>query len=278
MTDGPGPWGPAPGPTGVAPGWYPDPAGGSGVRWWSGTDWTHDVSNSLGTWQQPPPPLARPVGPDPRAIQQHESRLLPWAQAALCVLAAGQVAIALEMLLLFNSFRHWISEVRTAFANAGPNQQPVIPRPPSEGFTLPVELVALASLIVLIVFFYWAAKHARDLGLPARLKPVWAVFGWIVPVVNLWFPCWILRDSMPPHEAEGRRMALRWWLLDVLFSVGFGIEIVARIIGPVEGGFVFVILIAWAVLEARCGMSAFGTMTRIHEEMTDAIAPPARLG
>jgi uncharacterized protein YxjI len=43
------------------PGWYPDPAGGSGTRWWDGQVWTEHV-------QQPP---ARPPVPPEYAQPQH---------------------------------------------------------------------------------------------------------------------------------------------------------------------------------------------------------------
>ncbi|MBB3676712.1 phospholipid scramblase-related protein [Modestobacter versicolor] len=36
------------------PGWYPDPAGGAGTRWWDGQGWTEHV-------QQPPAPAPVPV-------------------------------------------------------------------------------------------------------------------------------------------------------------------------------------------------------------------------
>jgi uncharacterized protein YxjI len=41
-------------------GWYPDPAGGAGTRWWDGQGWTEHV-------QQPPPPVPvqAPVPPPP---------------------------------------------------------------------------------------------------------------------------------------------------------------------------------------------------------------------
>jgi hypothetical protein len=34
---------PPPPPSGVPPGWYPDPSGGGGLRYWNGSAWTEDV-------------------------------------------------------------------------------------------------------------------------------------------------------------------------------------------------------------------------------------------
>ena len=34
---------PAPQPAGPVPGWYPDPSGTGGTRWWDGTAWSQDV-------------------------------------------------------------------------------------------------------------------------------------------------------------------------------------------------------------------------------------------
>jgi uncharacterized protein YxjI len=39
------------------PGWYPDPAGSGGTRWWDGQGWTDHVQ------QAAPPPPAAPAGP-----------------------------------------------------------------------------------------------------------------------------------------------------------------------------------------------------------------------
>ena len=47
------------------PGWYPDPAGGRGTRWWDGQGWTDHVQ------QAAPPPPATPAGVAGMAIGLH---------------------------------------------------------------------------------------------------------------------------------------------------------------------------------------------------------------
>ena len=48
-------------PTTPAAGWYPDPAGGDGLRWWTGITWTDDVRPS--PWASATPVSAAPVTP-----------------------------------------------------------------------------------------------------------------------------------------------------------------------------------------------------------------------
>ena len=48
------------------PGWYPDPAGGAGTRWWNGQGWTEHVQAPTPP-PPPPPPPAAPVPPAPPA-------------------------------------------------------------------------------------------------------------------------------------------------------------------------------------------------------------------
>jgi hypothetical protein len=39
---------PAPAPAAAPPGWFPDPAGGAGQRYWDGVAWTHHVQPAIG--------------------------------------------------------------------------------------------------------------------------------------------------------------------------------------------------------------------------------------
>jgi hypothetical protein len=48
-------------PTTPAAGWYPDPAGGEGLRWWTGVTWTDDVRPS--PWASATPTAAAPADP-----------------------------------------------------------------------------------------------------------------------------------------------------------------------------------------------------------------------
>ena len=55
-----------------SPGWYVDPGGSGGLRWWDGAIWTGHVAQLAPVAAQVPL-----LGPDPRVVQSTEARRLP---------------------------------------------------------------------------------------------------------------------------------------------------------------------------------------------------------
>jgi high-affinity nickel permease len=55
---------------------------------------------------------------------------------------------------------------------------------------------------------------------------VWAALGWIVPIVNFWFPYQAIRDCLTPGNAD-RRLVKQWW---TYYLIGLFIWIPAFII------------------------------------------------
>lgn len=77
-------------------------------------------------------------------------------------------------------------------------------------------LLFLPLIPVFIVWFYRARKNADGRGWHQRRSPGWAIGGWFVPVVALWFPYQIMADVWQaglPAEQRGRPawQPITWW-------------------------------------------------------------------
>lgn len=192
-------------------GWYPDPAGSGGWRWWDGSVWT--------------PHLTAPSGPPRAAVPQlvaAEVRMVPWALASaavLGVLTALNSAVLLAAVPHLHALGHWWHQVLT---NAGTPGY-VAPPPPSFGHGFGgslgldgVGLLEIPALVLLLIWQYRAAQAARAAGYPAKRSPGWGVGSWFVPIVNLWMPFEALRDCLPPGTPHRGRV----WLILVLWVVG----------------------------------------------------------
>jgi hypothetical protein len=205
--------------------------------------------------------------------QEGETRKLPWAKVAIWVLAAQPLVLGLVVLLVWHDASHWFSEVRTTLNETPSGVTPVLPKVPgalNAALALYVVFSAftLGWTIVLMVFLYSAATHARNLGLPARLTPIWAVLGWIVPVVNLWFPYWVLRDCLPSRSGESGDLALRYWLFYVFSFVIFFVVIIGRAINPLLGAILLAVSVGYAFLEGHTGSRALERINKSHKELT----------
>ncbi|WP_312018698.1 DUF4328 domain-containing protein [Streptomyces sp. I05A-00742] len=89
----------------------------------------------------------------------------------------------------------------------------------------------LATAVVFIIWFRRVRINAEVFRPDGhRMRRGWAVWGWIVPVVNVWFPKRIANDiwsASLPHEPDGSprrvpRTLMNWWwgLLIAAFTLG----------------------------------------------------------
>jgi hypothetical protein len=92
----------------------------------------------------------------------------------------------------------------------------------------------LGLSILFVVWFYRARINAERQGYRQRRARGWAFWGWIIPIVNIWFPFQIMGDIWRAGlPAEQRREtawlpALWWtcWLLSGLGIFGAGVKAV----------------------------------------------------
>lgn len=189
------------------PGWYPDPASSFAVRWWDGQRWTNDSRPATGGGPG--------VGLDPHADLANETSA--GRRASLAVLLGAVLYVGEYVLYstLFHqevaAFRKWID------APANPDgTRPTLVLPHSvAAVSVGADLLSLGLLVVgilVVIWLYQAATFALRAGLPARRSPVWAVVGWIIPIVSFWFPYQSTVDLFPPGH-PGRRKVGRWWAL-----------------------------------------------------------------
>ncbi len=215
---------------GAPPGWYADPAGGPGQRWWDGYAWT----DATVLPQQPPPPpwsgAAPPQGPplqvapwaeaaerlntfDAAAVVNNELRMVPVARFAVAMPAVYFIVTLIFQRIDSSDLLSFGQQLREHYHDV---QVGVTP-PPYHGATgfSPVSVfVGLVTVVAVVLACMWqhrAASAGRALGIPAAQSPAWGVGSWFVPIVNLWIPCLAIRDCLPPGHPHRARV-VQWWI------------------------------------------------------------------
>jgi hypothetical protein len=178
------------------PGWYPDPWYPQSTRYWNGATWTEHAQ-----WAGWRPWV------DPTSVRKWGAR----TAIAFLIQAAFGALTALVGPVVYGSF---FDDAFTNFETAG---EPA----PFDGGQLAANLLlqagGLASLAVVIFLAVWGnhiTTTARALGLRTTHSPGWAVAGWLVPILNLWFPYQIVRDALPEDD-EARTLLGAWWALHI---------------------------------------------------------------
>ena len=196
------------GPPGLVAGWYDDPWDHLGLRWWDGEVWTGYTDEHFHG------PGAR-SGADITGEAVAPVRANVATTRALALLlplgAVGQVA---SLATSSSALRTLWQQARAGGVVTAPNQGP-LSGPMALG-----QVLSLLTLVVLVVRILWllrATRAARALGDVTRRAPGWACAGWIIPVVNLWWPRRGIADVAGGTEEVDRMV--RWWWATYLIGI-----------------------------------------------------------
>jgi hypothetical protein len=226
---------------GAPPGWYPDPAGGPGQRWWDGYAW----SDATVLPQRPPPPPWASTAPPSQvgssqvgSSQMPPSQVAPWAaserlstrsanglvQEELSAVPVARFAVVMPAVYLLanlvlqrinaNQLRAIGHQFRIDWDDAQRGITPPAYHGPSSSYTpitVVIGLVTVAAVIMACMWQHRAASAGRALGFPSSRSPAWGVGSWFVPIVNLWMPYGAIRDCLPPEDPHRPRV-LQWWI------------------------------------------------------------------
>jgi len=185
-------------------GWYPDPWGTPKNRWFDGEAWTPRVwppedSEAPPTARRAP---SRDVGDDQR-LGRMLATVMPVAAAAMIATAISGVAVL-----------RWVADNWDEFVEATESGRRL--EPEVAGWVSTLSWVGQFPLFAIqLLFLLWCYKTARagrELGIPARRSPGWAVGSWLIPILNLWWPYQSVSDTVPADD-PARTEIRRWWTL-----------------------------------------------------------------
>jgi hypothetical protein len=279
---------------GAPPGWYPDPAGGPGQRWWDGYAWTE---STVLPQQPPPPPWASaspPQGPPTTiapwaeasqrlstfttaGLVDNELRLAPLARFAIVLPPLCWLFFLIETRINAHALLNVGNQFRLDWRDARAEKTPPTYHGVTPNYGAFFFLFIVLSAAALIVFYVWqhrAASAGRALDIPSRHSPAWGVGAWFVPIANFWIPYCAIRDCLPPGDARRARV-LHWW---IAYLIAANLTTAAWFAAFFSSGTALVLSIPAAVACVAVIAWAPGIVTAIAGAHRDAMATTQKSG
>jgi hypothetical protein len=214
-------------PASIPAGWHPDPWGQAPLRWWDGQAWTAHLSDP----QPAPGQFGGPLPVDAREQVGLAEGTAAWLTKLVLAMPLVTFGSIVGFGVVFRRVFDLIDDLDTS-PGADPDAQAQIFFDSfgtiSGGFALVqlLNLIALAVLVMRMVWTYRMVNAARALGRGGTREPGLACAGWIIPIVNLWFPYQTMRDLFPETERPSNRLTT-WWVTYVIGLFGVSTTAVA---------------------------------------------------
>jgi hypothetical protein len=186
----------------IPAGWYPDPAGGDGKRWWDGAAWTHNV-------QEPEAPAAPTFAPFVSA-EFRPFTPLPTAEAGIGYTRASWW-IAWSPI--------WVVVPQAAVVEVFNSLAPL----PIPSLILGISLFTLLAWVILIAMAFSDRTGLRHGGNVTVASPWWTL---LTPLAYL-----IVRARQVQLYASGGWASVLWWCIAAFLSPGVAVLAVFAVYG-----------------------------------------------
>lgn len=192
-------------PPSIPAGWYPDPAGGNGKRWWDGRSWTQNV-------QEPDTPQAAPSFGGFIPAADRPVTPLPTAEAGIGYTRASWWIASSPL---------WVVVPQAAVFGALNALGPV----PAESYELGTSLFTALALAILIALAFADRAALRRGGNDTAASPWWMLLSSLAYL--------IARARQVQLYASGGWASVLWWVLAAVVSPGVGVLAIFAVYGLV---------------------------------------------
>ena len=180
------------------PGWYPDPYYPGSTRYWDGATWTAHAQRA-----------GYPAGPSIPVLDVEGGHIA--ADRAVKAFMAQCLVQVFGALLYAALVAALVDQIRRN-NDLAPGATPTF----DGKFILielaltPVGLIGAVATVFIVIWCYKATTNARAMGQATTHSPGWAVGGWFVPILSLFYPYQVIRDLLPADHPKRGRVGL-WW-------------------------------------------------------------------
>src|SRR5262245_40449440 len=140
---------------------------------------------------------------DPFALAPERESVAAAARRTLPALLLGGISYLLSMVTSVIILNDIFSQTRTGLFDPEADDIELSSAASSANLLSNLAQIGIvAAGVLFLVWFYKACRFSEQLGLPGRRSTPWAMAGWIIPIINFWFPYQSTKDLLPPGNDD----------------------------------------------------------------------------